>query len=62
MPRCTKNSIAHSRNIESGHEIVKYIEQEKKVSDLLAEDKEVFSLVNEVSVISANIPGSSTLR
>ena len=42
--------------------VAKYVEQEKKVSDLPAEDKDVFALVNEVSAIGTNIPGSSASK
>ena len=42
--------------------VAKYIKQEKKVSDLPAEDKDMFTIVNEVSVISANIPGTSASK
>jgi hypothetical protein len=42
--------------------VAKFIEQEKKVSDLPTEDKDVFALVNEASVIGANIPGSSASK
>ena len=42
--------------------VAKYVEQENKVSDLPAEDRDAFMLVNEVSAISANIPGSSASK
>ena len=39
--------------------LAKHVEQEKKINDLPQEDKDAFTLVNEVSTISGNIPGSA---